>query len=53
MKKPKKRNRVELTVQPNFEELEHRLACGWHVQIEDSGQRKRYLKSIKSKQFEA
>tara|TARA_Y100001968_G_scaffold333229_1_gene394846 strand:- start:8735 stop:8893 length:159 start_codon:yes stop_codon:yes gene_type:complete len=31
----------------DFEEIDHRLACGWHVEIEGSGQRKRYLKQLK------
>lgn len=31
----------------NFEEIDHRLACGWHVEIEGSGQRKRYLRQLK------
>ena len=32
----------------NFEEIDHRLSCGWHVEVEESGQRKRYLRQIKS-----
>ncbi len=32
----------------DFEEIDHRLACGWHVEIEGSGQRKRYLRQLKS-----
>ena len=32
----------------NFEEIDHRLSCGWHVELEESGQRKRYLRQIKS-----
>ena len=38
-----------LETQPDFEEIDHRLACGWHTQIEGSGQRKRYLRSIQDK----
>ena len=30
----------------DFEQIDHRLACGWDVDIEGSGQRKRYLKSL-------
>tara|TARA_Y100001968_G_scaffold333931_1_gene401304 strand:- start:8278 stop:8442 length:165 start_codon:yes stop_codon:yes gene_type:complete len=30
----------------DFEEIDHRLACGWHVEIEGSGQRKRYLRQL-------
>ncbi len=32
----------------SFEEIDHRLACGWHVEIEGSGQRKRYLRQLRS-----
>ena len=42
----KKLTRLESKV--DFEEIDHRLACGWHVEIEGSGQRKRYLRQIKS-----
>ncbi len=31
----------------NFEETDHRLACGWHVTTHSSAQRKRYLKQSK------
>ena len=29
-------------------DLDQRLACGWDVEIEGSGQRKRYLRSLKT-----
>ena len=32
----------------DFEQIDHRLACGWDVDIEGSGQRKRYLRSLKT-----
>ncbi len=41
-KKPVKR----LLNQIKFEEIDHRLSCGWHVEVEGSGQRKRYLRQI-------
>ena len=47
MKNPIKKKLTGLESQPDFEEIDHRLACGWHTQIEGSGQRKRYLRSIK------
>ena len=50
MDKPKKRI-PKLESSPIFEEADHRLACGWHVDIEGSGQRKRYLRSIKAEQI--
>ena len=50
MLKPKKIHNAELKFQPNFEEIDHRLSCGWYVEIEGSGQRKRYLRSIKAEQ---
>ena len=34
--------------QINFEEIDHRLSCGWHVEGLESGQRKRYLRQVKS-----
>ena len=46
MKNIKKKQTNLLSSQPDFEEIDHRLACGWHAHIEGSGQRKRYLKSI-------
>ena len=47
MEKKIKKKLSGLDSQPDFDELDHRLACGWHTQIEGSGQRKRYLKSLK------
>ncbi len=46
MQKPKKQQSTKLKFQPDFAEIDHRLACGWHVEIEGSGQRKRYLRSV-------
>ncbi len=44
----KKTKRISsISKEMSFEETDHRLACGWHVNIEGSGQRKRYLKSLK------
>ena len=42
-----KKKLTKLEANPNFEEIDHRLACGWHVEIEGSGQRKRYLRQLK------
>ena len=40
--------------QINFEEIDHRLSCGWHVEAIESGQRKRYLRQIKrNRDFES
>ena len=44
--KKKKLSRRETIA--DFEQIDHRLACGWHVEIEGSGQRKRYLRSLKT-----
>ncbi len=44
----KKRASKRVLAQVNFEEMDHRLSCGWHVELEESGQRKRYLRLIKS-----
>ncbi|KGG16194.1 hypothetical protein EV06_0199 [Prochlorococcus sp. MIT 0602] len=46
---PKKRPAKRLLDSIIFEEIDHRLSCGWHVEIEDSGQRKRYLRQINHK----
>ncbi len=43
-----KRSNKKIITQINFEEIDHRLSCGWHVEVEESGQRKRYLKQIKT-----
>jgi len=45
IKNPKKKiSKVDLS--HSFEEKDHRLACGWHVELEGSGQRKRYLRQV-------
>ena len=51
MQKPKKTNNVQLNLEQDFEGIDHRLTCGWYVEIEGSGQRKRYLRSIKEEQL--
>ncbi len=48
MNNHKKRPTKRFINQINFEEIDHRLSCGWHVELEESGQRKRYLKQIKA-----
>ena len=42
----KKKKFYKLDSQPDFDQIDHRLACGWHVEIEGSGQRKRYLRQL-------
>ncbi|AAQ00486.1 MULTISPECIES: hypothetical protein [Prochlorococcus] len=42
----KRRPSKRFISQINFEEIDHRLSCGWHVEVEGSGQRKRYLRDI-------
>ncbi len=48
MRNQKKRSPKRIFTQVNFEEIDHRLSCGWHVEVEESGQRKRYLRQIKT-----
>jgi len=48
MANSKKRAEKKFLTSVNFEEIDHRLSCGWHVEVEGSGQRKRYLREIKS-----
>ncbi len=31
----------------NFEEIDHRLSCGWHVEVDSIMQKKRYFKISK------
>ncbi len=45
MNKPIKRL-SKITSNKKFEEIDHRLACGWHTEIDPSGQRKRFLRAI-------
>ncbi|ABX09346.1 hypothetical protein [Prochlorococcus marinus] len=47
MDNPKKKFSQTLSDEVNFEEMDHRLACGWYVEVEGSGQRKRYLRQRK------
>ena len=42
-----KKKFTKLESEIDFEQIDHRLACGWHVEIEGSGQRKRYLRQLK------
>ena len=51
MQNPKKTNNVQLNLEQDFEEIDHRLACGWYIEIEASGQRKRNLRYIKEEQL--
>ena len=42
----KKKKLSKIKSEFDFEQIDHRLACGWHVEIEGSGQRKRYLRQL-------
>ncbi len=46
MKESKRRSAKKFLNQFNFEEIDHRLSCGWHVEVEETGQQKRYLRKI-------
>ena len=48
MEKSKRRSPKKVLSKINFEEIDHRLSCGWHVEVEESGQRKRYLRQAKN-----
>ena len=48
MEKAKRKRLSKLDSISNFEEIDQRLACGWYLEMEGSGQRKRYLRSIKN-----
>ena len=43
----KKRPAKRFINQINFEEIDHRLSCGWHTEIDSVGQRKKYINEIK------
>ncbi len=47
MEKIKNRSKKKILSQILFDEIDHRLSCGWHAEIEDNGNRKKYLKEIK------
>ena len=43
----KKRHFKRFVSQFSFEEIDHRLSCGWHAEIDSIGQRKKFLNKIK------
>ncbi len=43
----KKKKPKRFISQFNFEEIDHRLSCGWHAEIDCIGFRKKYLREIK------
>ncbi len=47
MEKHEKEKMVKLGPSSDLDEKDHRLACGWYVEMEGSGQHKRYLRSLK------
>ena len=49
MNKTNKKTISKIEPSKSFEELDHRLACGWHADPLDSAQRKRFVKQLKSK----
>ncbi len=46
----KRRSSKKFLNQFNFDEIDHRLSCGWHAEIEGIAQRKKYLIEIKHSQ---
>tara|TARA_Y100001970_G_C13603702_1_gene541443 strand:- start:136 stop:300 length:165 start_codon:yes stop_codon:yes gene_type:complete len=47
----KKKKLKKLSSNPSFEEKDHRLACGWSIEMEGSGQRKRYLRQLNKEEI--
>ena len=47
----KKKKIYQIDSSPSFEEKDHKLACGWYVDVEGSGQRKRFLRSLDSEEL--
>ncbi len=46
MDKPKKKLLQKAFLKKGFEEIDHRLACGWHVEIEKNRNKKKFLNGI-------
>ncbi len=46
MNNKRQTNKLQNDIKPNSQEIEHRLPCCWNVELEQSGQHKRYLKSL-------
>ncbi len=46
----KKRPSKRFVNQFSFEEIDHRLACGWHAEINTIAQRKKYSAEFKHSQ---
>ncbi len=44
---PNKRNSKKFISQFNFEEIDHRLSCGWHAEIDSVDRRKKYINEVK------
>ena len=43
----KRKNSKRFVNQFNFEEIDHRLSCGWHAETSGIALRKKYLREIK------
>ena len=46
MEPPKKKSSEKLINQFNFDEIDHRLSCGWHTEIDGIAKKKKYLNKI-------
>ena len=51
MANTRKKKMFRLDSQPDFEQIDHRLAFDSYIEREGSGQRKRYLRSIREEQL--
>ena len=47
MDKKMKKKSFKMETESLFEEIDHRLASGWHSDPQDSAQRKRYVRELK------
>ena len=47
MRNHKNRKAKRFINQFNFDEIDHRLACGWHAEVNESSHKKKYLSEIK------
>ena len=49
MRTPKKAHNDKLKIQANFEEIDHRLACGWFVEDKKISKKKRIANKSQQK----
>ena len=51
MENQKKKASKKFISEFNFEEIDHRLSCGWHAETDSNFQKKKYLKGNKADSY--